>query len=141
MSSVKLKSEKQCVCCDKILSKNNTSGVCADCKSDETKVITTTNIKKIFGMTNKEIEDSDLYYFNVSGHGNVGRKFIVKDVEEYVDNLIKKGNIKLQKKKEKYNNTIKSDQRKVIHLIQSLNEVLLILQFPYFLVNKRKIKI
>lgn len=96
----------------KYYQKKNTSRVCTDCKSDKSKVMTTTNIKKIFGITNEDIEDSDLYYFNVSSYGNIGRKFIVKDVEEYVDNLIKKGNIKLKKKKEKYTNTIKYYQRK-----------------------------
>ena len=84
------------------ITKTTLSKICASCKFSDTKTMTATNLKRTFGLTNEDIEKSNLNYFDVNCRGNAGRKFIVSEIEEYVAKLIEKGNIKLIDKKEKH---------------------------------------
>lgn len=96
------KDMKRCFCCNINLTRGNTSGVCSSCKSDKTKTITSTEAKKIYGVTDIDLCYGMLNYFHVGcPGGGIGNKYFVSEIEEYVNDMIESGDSSLLKKKQK----------------------------------------
>ena len=72
----------QCVLCNKDISASNKSSVCIKCKFDDNKMITYINVKRRYGLTEDEINGKGLFEIPTNSCGNVGRKFIIKDIED-----------------------------------------------------------
>ncbi|AYV81170.1 MAG: hypothetical protein Harvfovirus19_15 [Harvfovirus sp.] len=76
----------ECINCCATLRKNNQTEICPKCKKDTTVTITFTNARKLYKLTESDIDDGNLYTINVNYHGSPGRKYLIKDIE----NLAKK---------------------------------------------------
>jgi hypothetical protein len=59
--------------------------LCVDCKFDDDVTISKTDLKKIYKLTNEDIENENLYHFTVN-RGS-GKRFIIADVENLIEKL------------------------------------------------------
>ncbi|AYV82456.1 MAG: hypothetical protein Hyperionvirus1_35 [Hyperionvirus sp.] len=71
----------QCINCNVTLRKNNLTKICPPCKNDDTVTITFTNARKLYKLTESDIDDAKLYAIKVNNRGTTGRKFLIKDIE------------------------------------------------------------
>jgi hypothetical protein len=89
-----------CLCCYGKLPKTNKVRLCSKCKSDKTLLMSATNIKKIYGLTDEDLNsvDNNFHFFEFKYKCVSGRRFIIKEIEDYVVKQIENGNKKLEKK-------------------------------------------
>lgn len=61
--------------------------MCARCKSDTTILVSTTNAKKKYMLTQDEINDAGLYYCEITCMGTPGYKYLVYDIERLAESI------------------------------------------------------
>lgn len=87
------------------MSKAVKTGFCSDCKRDKTLLMTATDVKINYGLTDEELNDKsngfNIYYYK--NYKTLSRKFIIEEIENYVKNTLVNGNVLLKKKLEKVN--------------------------------------
>lgn len=82
------KETNSCKCCGKNISKNADVCICSDCKFDDDMTLSATNAKKLYGLTNDDLNNGDFFTFEVCVHKKYGTKYLVKELEEYSENKI-----------------------------------------------------
>ncbi len=99
-----------CASCGIKLNKSVVTGVCVNCKKNE--MITTTNIKKYFGLTADDLQDNDLFVLTLKGTYS-GTKYIISQIIKLVEKIIDQTtDIKMKNKLlDKYN---KYNRKKLI---------------------------
>jgi len=83
-----------CRCCAKeVKNKYKFYAICKECVNDPNKTMTTTVIRKKFGLMKDDLDKSKVWYdeFDISYNRNVkyGRRYLVKDILELVEELTK----------------------------------------------------
>jgi hypothetical protein len=90
-----------CFLCQKSISKNSVTGLCLKCKTNRNLVSSRTQVKKIYRLTDDELEtgmeEKKLRYYTFNFHGEC-TKFVLQDIELYAQEL--------------FNNIDSSDKRK-----------------------------
>ena len=100
---------KTCVCCSEEIKKTNDSGFCVSCKSDKSMTITTTNAKKIYGLTDEDLEDDLLHSFSVNNRGSTGTKYIITEIVKLANEIC--ANTENPKKKKKISEKLKLNKK------------------------------
>jgi hypothetical protein len=88
--------------------------------------MTATDVKKNYGLTDEELNDEsngfNIYYY--TNYKTPSRKFIIKEIDKYVEKCTKNGNVLLEKKLKKANaNKLKKLRINEIDTFVSLNIV------------------
>ena len=91
-----------CLVCHKKISKTNVSELCIQCKSNKKITITTTDAKKIYKLTDKEINDAKLFCFSVNNSKKYGKRYFTDEIEDLAEKI--------------YANIYCHDKRKQIYL-------------------------
>ena len=78
-----------CVGCGKEISKRYVDEICVECRFDPLVVISTTEIKKKYRLTDDDINNADLFSITFNTHGNIGTKYLISEIEELVEKLVK----------------------------------------------------
>ena len=68
-----------CIACDKEI--NNLNDICVTCKFDPHIMISRTDAKRKYKLTDKEIKAEDLFCITFRIHGNIGTKYLISDIE------------------------------------------------------------
>ena len=76
-----------CICCSHEVKKTNDEGFCSSCRSNKDLTITTTNVKKIYGLTEEDLQDDSLHSFTVKCRQTVGRKYIISEIDDLVQDI------------------------------------------------------
>lgn len=61
--------------------------LCKDCKFDDDVTISKTNVKKLYKLTDQDLNDPDLYYFTFNIKHGYGTRFIIEDIENLIEEL------------------------------------------------------
>jgi len=88
------------------------SGMCIPCKSSTNVTISTTDVKKIYGLTKEEINDAELFSFDIQFNGNYGTKYLVSDIKDLAQEIYSNINNN-DKRKQKYSGNIIDDNPKI----------------------------
>jgi len=102
----------RCETCDKRLQKTNVSGMCAPCKSDPNVTISTTNAKRIYKLTNHEIDEANLFSFEINFHGARGIKYLLDDIIDLAEIVYSKIEYADPRKQAYLKNIDSNDSRK-----------------------------
>ena len=113
----------RCINCRISLDRYSSSGICYPCRSDANVMITTTNAKKKYMLTNQEINSADLYSCEISYKHAHGFKYLVKDIEMLAEEVFMDVDFN-DKRKQKYLKNIEEDNAKII-LINEMKESIL----------------
>ncbi len=74
----------ECKGCEGKISKGNQSGMCQDCKFDDTVTITTTRAKKEYNLSDNHFDD--LWHFSCGPHSN-GKRYLLTHVQRKAKKL------------------------------------------------------
>lgn len=110
----------RCMGCIKPITKRNESGMCAQCKSNLTIMVSTTNAKKKYMLTQDEIDNAGLYYCTISCMGTPGYKYLVYDIEKLAEGIFADIGSN-DARKQKYLENIKDDGNKT-RLVDNMRE-------------------
>lgn len=61
--------------------------LCRECKFDDTVTISKTNVKRLYKLTDLDLDDPDLYYFTYQISYGFGTRFIIEDIENLIEKL------------------------------------------------------
>lgn len=61
--------------------------LCSNCNFDSDIMISTTEAKRIYKLTNDEIDEGDLFYITFEVHGNTGTKYIRQEIHDLAKEL------------------------------------------------------
>lgn len=79
-----------CFICNLSIKKSNKTGICLECKYDNKKTITASDVKKKYGLNDEDLNSEILNYFYIGckKKNGKGRKFFVNEIEKYTKNII-----------------------------------------------------
>lgn len=61
--------------------------LCKDCKFNDEVTISKTNVKKLYKLTDNDLNDPDLYYFTFSIMHGYGTRYMIEDIEDLVEEI------------------------------------------------------
>ena len=73
----------KCYVCYKNISSGNKSGVCNGCKFDKSIVISSTDTKRKYKLTDVDLLSEKLFSFKTTSSYNYGYAYIIKEIEEF----------------------------------------------------------
>jgi len=78
-----------CVGCKKPVSKRLVAEICVDCRFNQEIVMSTTEAKKRYMLTDNDIAKAKLFSISFNVHGNVGTKYLISEIEQLAYTLSK----------------------------------------------------
>ena len=72
----------KCINCPAEINDRCTYQICVNCKFDVTVMISQTEAKRIYKLTDKEIYDAKLFFIRFTVHHNVGTKYLITEIHE-----------------------------------------------------------
>lgn len=84
-----------CISCNVILDKSNSFSdrkeynICTDCRFDPTIMISLTEAKRKYKLTDNEIRKADLFHITFVVHRNIGTKYLTRDIQNLANQLTK----------------------------------------------------
>lgn len=79
----------ECYNCEKSITKYNKKQLCRECTFDPTIVISLTDVKRKYKLTEKELEEAALFSITFQIHRNTGTKYIISEVEKLAEEITK----------------------------------------------------
>ena len=78
-----------CISCNKEINSKSTKNICLDCRFDPDVMISYTDVKKKYKLTDDEIDSTKLFFVQFKIHGNIGTKYLRSEIEHLADELTK----------------------------------------------------
>lgn len=100
------------------MSSKSLKNICVECKFNPNVVISHTEAKRKYKLTDEEIDSADLFFIQFKIHGNIGTKYLISEIETLADKLTKDIDL-CDKRKQAYlkqkeiNDKIRDKQNKI----------------------------
>jgi hypothetical protein len=78
-----------CINCETEISNRYDYKICSDCKYSDAVMISLTEAKRKYKLTDEEIDEAELFYIQFTVHRNLGTKFLISEIHELARKLTK----------------------------------------------------